>query len=80
MGEGKERLRGNPGARLCGYDDWRCACSQTPTPHLTSPLRGGRDELGEGVGVGAGSVGGKCERALVGCGEAAEPDFAELLV
>ena len=25
-----------------------------PTPHLTSPLVGGRDELGKGVGVGEG--------------------------
>ena len=26
------------------------------TPHLTSPLEGGRDEFGEGVGVGMGGA------------------------
>ena len=32
------------------------------TPHLTSPLEGGRDEIGEGVGVGAGLA--RCSRRL----------------
>ena len=40
-----------------------CAGSWRLTPHLTSPLPGGRDELGEGMGVGL-AVGGKCEQAL----------------
>ena len=32
-------------ARFGGAGSWRS------TPHLTSPLKGGRDELGKGVGV-----------------------------
>ena len=28
-------------------------CTQAPTPHLASPLRGGRDELGRGVAMSA---------------------------
>ena len=38
------------------------ARSQPPTPHLTSPLTGGRDELGKGACVGL-AVGGKCKHA-----------------
>ena len=47
-----ERVRGCAGAawaigarRERGRHD-QCARSQRPTPHLTSPLKGGRDELG----------------------------------
>ena len=32
LGKGRERLRGDLGAGLCGYDDWRCACSGHPPP------------------------------------------------
>ena len=38
-----------------GVGDW-WGGSWRPTPHLTSPLEGGRDELGKGVG-GEGEVG-----------------------
>ncbi len=51
--------RGRSGAR----DRWRML--GTPTPHLTSPLEGGRDELGERVGV---EVGGSCLRRNDGGG------------
>ena len=46
------------------------ASSQLPTPHLTSPLKGGRDELGErGVGVvGAWEGVGSCLRRNDGKG------------
>ena len=31
--------------------EWCCARSRAPTPHLASPLKGGRDELGWGWAV-----------------------------
>ena len=61
----------------CGFCDrgahgwWRRF--GTPTPHLTSPLGGGRDELGKGWGMGAevGVVG--CRLPMVvGCGSGVE--------
>ena len=44
--------------------------SVPPTPHLTSPLRGERDELGKGGGVGGRGVGvgGSCLRRNDGWG------------
>ena len=36
--------------------------SRRPTPHLTSPLEGGRDELGKMGDVVVGEVGGSCLR------------------
>ena len=51
-----------------GYERWAwpaAAACELPPPHLTSPLDGGRDELGEGVGVG---VGGSCLRRNDGRG------------
>ena len=33
------------GCVLERWADWRCARSVHPTPHLTSPLRGGRDGI-----------------------------------
>ena len=41
--------------RWAGGEEWGCACSRRSTPHLTSPLEGGRDELGEEVWVRGGS-------------------------
>ena len=41
--DGRSRNNGEGGAR---HD--QCARSVPPTPHLTSPLKGGRDELGKG--------------------------------
>ena len=58
-GEGVARTIGGGSAGGCGL--------RTPTPHLTSPLEGGRDELGEAVGVG---VGGSCLRRNDGEGGA----------
>ena len=42
-GGGGVRVAWVIGARSCF-----CVCSGPPTPHLTSPLKGGRDELGMG--------------------------------
>ena len=51
------RGRGNDGSgdRRCWKSGWRRR--GTPTPHLTSPLEGGRDELGRRAGVGVGGSG-----------------------
>ena len=51
-GETKRGVGGSAPAAAVGWvvgvgNDWLCACSRAFTPHLTSPLRGGRDELGE---------------------------------
>ena len=56
----------------------RCECglvrsSRRPTPHLASPLKGGRDELGE-RGTGVGRVGGSCLRRNDGRGGAGMTD------
>ena len=47
MAEGERRGPWAIGARTISGGSWR------PTPHLTSPLEGGRDELGKGVDVGS---------------------------
>ena len=56
--------------------DWLCR-SWRPTPHLTSPLEGGRDELGKGEGTGEGA--GKGGARGKGCGVVGKRD-AELVV
>jgi len=69
----RERLRGSGGMIGEGRERWRWL--RTLTPHLTSPLEGGRDALGkgdelkmeerieEGVGDGAGDEVREVERA-----------------
>ena len=52
-----------------GRADWRCACLRRSTPHLASPLEGGRDELGGGGKLGGGG-GGSCLRRNDGKGGA----------
>ena len=48
VGAAERRHGRSGGARLARRRD-RCAGSWRPTPHLTSPLEGGRDELGKGA-------------------------------
>ena len=60
VGRGNDRGGVGVGERD-GRDWWRVL--GTLTPHLTSPLKGGRDELGRGV-VGWLVVGGEREQAL----------------
>ena len=59
VGRGNDRGGVGVGERD-GRDWWRVL--GTLTPHLTSPLLGGRDELGKGWGWLV--VGGECEQAL----------------
>ena len=44
---------------------WLCSL-EAPTPLLTSPLRGGRDELGKDAGVGLGAGFGEIPAASAG--------------